>query len=225
MTPFGPQYCETPALIEGGFPVEFINTISNAPTVVLGLVAFFLVWKFAPRAWELYVLSFLLFATGVGSTLWHGTREALALTFDVAPGISFLLFFAYAWGRRTVGILAGAGAIAFLLGSQYLAFQLLPALGLSPFFVLYGSVLALGAVLVALSFRKFGETAWMSVGAIASALFAASMRTLDGEVCSIIPFGTHLLWHVFLGLAAFLCVLFLLRVRQKETGLHEVQAG
>src|SRR5688572_22613488 len=96
---FGPIYCETPAFI-GLFPAEPVNTISNAVIVLFGILAVFMVRRRAPRAYDLYILCFLLIVNGVGSFLWHGTRTRWALTLDVMPGLIFVLALVFFWARR-----------------------------------------------------------------------------------------------------------------------------
>src|SRR5215467_9260882 len=97
---FGPIYCETMYWNGMTFPAEPANTVSNGVIVLFGLASAYLVAKRAPKAVDLYVLSALLTATGVGSGLWHGLREPWALRFDVTPGLFFLFVLVFCWARR-----------------------------------------------------------------------------------------------------------------------------
>lgn len=197
--------------------MELVNTLSNFPAVALGLFALWLAYRRTPRAWELYALGFLLFATGVGSTLWHGTRAPLALTFDVLPGIFFLMLFVYAWSSALFGRLWGGAAIVGLFALQYLSFPVFGSLTrFSPFIPLFATLLAAGATLVALTFRTFPGAGWLSVAVMASALSAAIARLADQYTCETLSFGTHLFWHLGLGLAGFLGILLLMRMRDSN---------
>ena len=189
--------------------------MSNFPTIVLGLLSLFLVYRYTPKSWQLYLLGFLIFTTGVGSTLWHGLRESWALTFDVVPGILFLLFFIYCWGSKVFNKYWGFGLLAGVFLIQYSAFEFISFSGLvSPFIIMYATVSTLGSILIAQTYRRYGKIGHTAVLALLLALFAASMRTLDGTICETVPFGSHLLWHITLGLAAFVGVWMLIKIEQ-----------
>jgi len=218
MPRIGPIYCETPSAIPYPFPAELLNTISNFPTILLGVLAFVIVWRTLPRTWELYILSFLLLATGIGSTLWHSLREGWALSFDVFPGIFFLLFFTFCWSALVAGRLVGLLVPLTLLGIQALAFSTLSFDGtISPFIVLYGSVLTFGLLLLWGTWHRYrGRATLLGLGAILLALFAATMRTIDFFACAYIPFGTHLLWHITLGASAFTAIMLILHIKRLQ---------
>src|SRR5262249_22612375 len=116
---FGPIYCESPAFLDG-FPAEPVNTFSNT-AILFGIAAFYVVIKRAPRAYDLYLLCFLLLANGIGSLLWHGTRERWALTLDVWPGLVFLLVMVFLWARRVTPLwLSLPVAAGFYFATEYL---------------------------------------------------------------------------------------------------------
>lgn len=217
MNHIGPLYCETPiGETISTFPIEFVNTFSNIPAILFGLFALWFVYFRAPKRYELYFLGFFLFATGVGSTLWHGLRTGWALMLDVVPGLLFFLFFIFCWVALLRNRLWGILAIPLFFLIQFLSVWLFStfSLSISPFFILFGVVFLFGAILLYFTFRKYGKKPVVFASlTIIFALFAAMMRTLDLLVCSNIPFGTHLLWHLFLGLAglAAIFVVYLLK--------------
>jgi len=43
--------------------------------VLFGLASMYMVAKRTPRAYDLYIVSALLIACGVGSGIWHGFRD------------------------------------------------------------------------------------------------------------------------------------------------------
>lgn len=210
MNHIGPLYCETPiGETISVFPIEFVNTFSNIPTILFGLFALWFVYSRAPKRFELYFLGFFLFATGVGSILWHGFRTGWALILDVVPGLLFFIFFVFCWVTLLRDRLWGILAIPLFFLVQFLSVQLFSAFfpDTSPFLILFGVVFLFGIILLYLTARKYGKKpAVFALLTIIFALLAAIMRTIDLSVCNYIPFGTHFLWHTFLGLAGLMAV-------------------
>ena len=204
---FGPIYCETMYWNGMTFPAEPANTVSNGIIVLFGLASAYLVAKRAPKAVDLYVLSALLTATGVGSGLWHGLREPWALAFDVTPGLFFLFALIFCWARR---LWSYAGAGIFLL-AFFLLFQYSREYwGLVQRWVALAPVVIVAAtVLIAQTFVYSKRAAFGGLMALSSALAALFFRTIDLDACAYIPFGTHFLWHMFLSAAGFVGVLTL----------------
>jgi len=207
MKPFGPIYCETPELLAGGFPFEPWNTFSNV-AILFGLWALYVVHRRAPRTWDLYALAALLVMNGVGSFLWHGTRERWALSLDVNPALVFLVGLIFVWAWRVSPLWQSALLVALLLVASYA----LRAFGLG-FGGWWGTVApAVVAAAVWLMWRTWEHSRRATLlGSLAmgSALVALGFRALDRAACDTIAFGTHFLWHIALSCAAFLCLLAL----------------
>ncbi len=227
MMPQGPLYCETghPWL----FMAEPVNTITNAFIIIAAFVALARVRRARiGMPAELAVLLFLLFATGIGSFFWHAFRTRVALAFDALPGTLFLFVFAGLWIRALFGGWAGlAGALGLLAaaaGSMMLwrltgidLTGMPPAVAFAPAFA---TIALAGIALVIATGRRFGaDCARLGAFALLSAVTAAVCRSIDLLMCSVIPFGTHFLWHILLSLAAYLGIALLLRLRlQSGTG-------
>src|SRR4051812_39290607 len=212
---FGPIYCETMNWAGTSFPAEPINTVSNGVIVLFGLASAYYVAKRAPKAVDLYVLSALLTATGIGSGLWHGLREPWALAFDVTPGLFFLFALVFCWARR---LWSYAGAAIFLL-AFFLAFQFSREYwGLVQRWVALAPVVIIaGAVLIAQTYVYSRRAALGGVVALSSAVMALIFRTIDLDACAYIPFGTHFLWHIFLSAGSFVGVLTLTGFKARAT--------
>jgi hypothetical protein len=220
----GPLYCETGhALL---FMAEPVNTVTNVFIIVAGIFAV----REVQRArigmpFDLALLLFLLFATGVGSFFWHAFRTRVALAFDAIPGLLFLLVFAGLWIRRLfgpwAGVLGAFGLMAAAAGAITLTVrlfpeirQMAPAISLAP---AYATISAIGIGLAIVTARRLGgEPARIAVFALASAIFASLCRSIDLMMCSAMPFGTHFLWHIFLSLAAYLAIVMLVKLRVAE---------
>jgi len=219
MTPNGPLYCETghPWL----FMAEPVNTITNIFIVLAAIMATRAVAR-AKIGWPvgIMVLLALLFATGIGSAWWHGTRERVALAFDAIPGLLFLFAFACLWMRALWGslvavlgvVLLFAAAAGSVWAGRYFVFDGgTSALMFAPAFAVI-SLAGLG--LVAATGARYGSNmALRGIVIMMCAISAAVFRSIDLMMCAIVPFGTHFLWHILLSTAAYLGITMLVRMK------------
>lgn len=214
MPPIGPTYCETP-LAAFSFPAEPVNFFSNAVIIALGLVALWFAYRKGSER-DVWVLALLLTATGIGSALWHGFRTPLSLTLDVVPGLLFLLLFVYVWARRVWGVYgASAYLAAFFAGTFTLSWltQLIMPFRGPPVGVVLAAIVGAGYLI----YRTRDRVLILGILTLASALLAYTFRSIDLYTCSVIPFGTHFLWHVFLSAGAFLGILLIMKLDQTKT--------
>ncbi len=221
MTPHGPIYCETghPLL----FMAEPVNTVTNAVIILAAIFAVMYVRRSRVGfSADLVVLLFLLFAVGIGSTLWHGLRTQWALQLDWIPGVLFLLAITGFWIRMLFGGLAGffgtVGMLAAAVGSVVLTWNLtggtIPrALMPVPAFV---TITIIALAMVAATHRKFGAGfARLGAAVLLCAVSAGVFRSIDLLTCAVIPFGTHFLWHIGLSTAAYLGIVLLVRMKKQ----------
>jgi hypothetical protein len=207
---FGPIYCEDTYALSS-FPVEPVNTISNAAIILFGVASLYYVSKRAPRSYDLYALGALLVANGIGSGLWHGLRTPWALAFDVTPGVLFLFGFSFCWARRLWSPLAATMLLAAFFMAATISGVLVAGMprwvGLAP------AVVVTGLVLIAQTVTRSKQAALWGAGALASTLTALTFRTIELDICNSIPFGTHFLWHIFNSGGAFMGVIALVTLQ------------
>lgn len=205
MHSIGPLYCETP-LVEGAlyFPIELINTWTSAVPLLLGLVALWWLYSKKQSSYVAYALAMLTALTGLGSILWHGLRTPLMLSFDVIPGLLYFVTMLYFWPYFLRGRWAGYVFVVMLFGSIYAATIVLPQLQTNgPPPTLFVTTILFSLVLLYWTrARSLPAFYWGSI-MITCAALAAIFRTIDLSLCDYIPFGTHFLWHILLGLAAY----------------------
>lgn len=211
MARIGPDYCETPAVIDNIFPVEPANAYSSMVIAVWGMIALWLVLRRAPNSYGLMFACTLLITNGVGSTLWHGLRTQWSLTLDVTPALIFVVVIAFLWARR-LGPIWHAGVLAVLVAGSYFLMRYLdvemPGIARRA----ASAIVVVGGAswLIARTWTRYRPSAYTGIAAVLLALSALGFRTADAAVCEAIGIGSHPLWHIFLSTAAFLAVLTVL---------------
>lgn len=215
----GPQYCETPSVMDG-FPAEPWNSISSGVIVLWGLAALVLVARRRPNDLWLYALCVLLIVNGTGSILWHGLREGWSLTLDWLPAVAFVILVAFLWARKVAPAwqAVAVGVVLVALPVVLFRFDIVPP-GLSRMLT-SAIIIAIAAVWLIARTMFVSPSAWV-VGsyALASAVTALFFRTVDPFTCDQLSNGTHFLWHIFLSTAAYLCMVVLVRLREMEPRL------
>ena len=208
----GPTYCETLSATYASFPVEPANTVSNAVIVLFGLASLYMIAKRTPRAYDLYIVSALLIACGIGSGLWHGLRDGSALFWEVRAGLFFLLGLAICWSRRLwspVGAVwfVVAFVLTFEFSREYLSVGNQRWVAAAPSVILFGSILAAQMVM------RSKKAALLGLGAMGLSLTALGFRTYDLEFCDSFPMGTHWLWHMFNSAGGFTAMLAIITLQ------------
>lgn len=188
-------YCERTG---PGLWAEPLNAVTNLAFIIAAVFAL----RTRPsgalsRTWDLHLLIVLLAAIGVGSWLWHSFATHWAALADVLPINLFIAVFLFAFLRR--GLNAGVGtAIAAVVAFEAASFGM-PML-ISPR-LFNGSIAYLPAWLLLAGFSielyRRGHPLARVFGA-GTLIFSISLvfRTVDRELCMLLPIGTHFLWHL-----------------------------
>lgn len=211
----GPTYCETLSALNATsltYPIEPANAVSNAVIVLFGLASMYTVAKRTPRAYDLYVVSALLIACGIGSGIWHGFRDGTALFWEVRAGLFFLLGLAVCWAWRLwPPVVAVAFVVAFVFTFEYSRDYLGIAgqrwVAAAPAVILFGSILAAQTVM------RSKKAALLGLAAMGLSLTALAFRTYDMRICESFPMGTHWLWHIFNSAGGFTAMLAIITLQ------------
>ena len=192
-------YCERVGM---GLLAEPLNAVSN----VSFLLAAWAAWVVAKRTGALSAGVRALIAigasVGIGSILWHTYPTMPTLILDSVPILIFIMWYIWLYVRNVVGMrppFAVASAAAFLLATL-LAFPFAGVLH-GAFFYTPGLVVTLVLGLFHARERRVARfTLLAAAGVYLAALF---FRTIDNEVCPVLPIGTHFLWHILIGLVTY----------------------
>ncbi len=195
-------YCERVGM---GLLAEPLNAASN----VSFLLAAWAAWVLAKRTGALSAGVRALIAigasVGVGSILWHTYPTMLTLILDIVPILIFIVWFIWLYTRNVVGmrpLLAVASAAVFLLATL-LAF---PFAGVLHGAFVYTPGLVVTLVLGLFHARERRVARFTLLAAAGVYLAALFFRTIDNEVCPVLPIGTHFLWHLLIGLVTYLAM-------------------
>lgn len=195
-----PYYCETMLNPLGTFPAEPINSLTSFAPVLFGLLALAWLIRGGDRGKVAYLLAVLTVATGIGSVAWHSMRTEFTLTIDYVPGLIYFVTNVVFWvvflGSRWVALAIGAGFVFLFFGLPF------ADLYHNRLMILGGLIVIAAALLVATRLRRPAAFT-PALAMVLAALVAAIARTADPYLCDVIPVGTHFLWHIFLGLAAY----------------------
>lgn len=193
-------YCER---IRAGEWAEPWNTLSNIAFFLAAALPFQSIRR--SRKAESFFLVSLVFAIGVGSSLFHYYGTTQTLLFDVVPiavfQLSFLAFYLLNVRKLSFPLVLLSLGVYLLLTIFLGRSEILPSgsSGYLPAFIM----LAWLAVL----HRKMALKE-SNILVIASATFFVSLvfRSLDMKVCAVIPMGTHAVWHILNALVLYLCL-------------------
>ncbi len=193
-------YCER---VGGAFWAEPLNALTNLSF----LIAAWALWRLRPNATAPPLESALLIGTiatiGIGSFLFHTFATRWAELMDVVPILVFQLLFLWFYARRRMGagVIVATGMPIAYLALSFVFGRFGPSLngsiGYSPALV----------VLIALGLHHIGTAQTRRHALLwAAGLFTISLtfRTIDRDVCEVIPIGTHFLWHCLNGVVLFL---------------------
>jgi len=196
-------YCERVGM---GVFAEPLNAVSNVSFLLAALAAWMLAQRTGTLSAGVRVLIALGASVGIGSILWHTYPTMLTLILDSVPILIFIICYIWLYARNVIGmrpLFAVASAAAFVLAT----FLALPFAGVLHGAFVYTPGLIVTLVLGVLHARDRRRAARFTLLAAAGVYLAALFfRTIDNEVCPVLPIGTHFLWHLLIGLVTYLAM-------------------
>ena len=195
-------YCERVGM---GLLAEPLNAFSNVSFLLAAWAAWVLAGRTGALSAGVRALIALGASVGIGSILWHTVPTMFTFVLDSVPILVFIMWYIWLYARNVVGMrpgFAAAAAGAFLLATLLA----IPFSG-----VLHGAFVYAPGLVVTLVLGVFHArerrvahfTLLAAAGVYVAALF---FRTIDNEVCSALPIGTHFLWHLLIGLVTYLAM-------------------
>jgi hypothetical protein len=206
-------YCER---LGPGLAAEPLNALSNAAFFIAALWAAGAALRkgVEPVIWGLIALVFVI---GLGSLAFHTFANQWSELADVLPITVFIYgYLAFAL-RRFLKL--HWWAVALSLGTLFLV--TLASAHILPSGFMNGSGAYLPAliasVIVSLELRRNGHPAQLNVSLASTILFVSLIfRTADQVLCSVLPIGTHFIWHVLNGLVLALYLEAAIRYGKRE---------
>ena len=205
-----PIYCER---LGSSFFGEPLNLFTNLFYVGYALLAQRVLNK-APVAHRglLRFLVVMVAIIGIGSAAFHAVPNPFTLLADVVPIYAFLLPALVLLLKR----LTNTWSYAISLAVAFACLLVLASVYVPPYF-LNGSIrhviMFVGLTgLVYWCSQKYGRLALQLVPVLGLYALAITARSVDRQVCSAMPIGTHFLWHTLNSLALLLFIAFLIRL-------------
>ena len=207
-------YCER---VGPGLLAEPLNAVSNISFLLAALAAWVLAQRTGTLSAGVRVLIALAASVGIGSILWHTYPTMLTLILDSVPILIFIIWFIWLYARDVIGmrpLFAGAAAAAFVLAT----FLVIPYSGVLHGALVYTPGLMVTLVLGVFQARERTVARFTLLAAAGVYLAALFFRTIDNEVCPVLPIGTHFLWHLLIGLVTYLAMRSVILSTTTEVG-------
>ncbi len=195
-------YCER---VGPGLLAEPLNAVGNISFLLAAWAAWVLAQRTGTLSAGVQVLIAIAASIGIGSILWHTYPTSWTLILDIVPTLIFLIWFIWLYTRNVIGmrLLFAAASVAVFLLASYIFIQYSNVLHGAPAYV-PGLLVALVLGVFHATQRRVARFALLAAaGAYTAALF---FRTIDNEVCPVLPIGTHFLWHILIGLVTYLAM-------------------
>ncbi len=161
------------------------------------------------------LLVIVLAAIGTGSFLFHTFATRWAALTDVVPIALFILIYVYAANRHFWHLPVWISALSTAAFIPYAAVTV-PFFQALPFFEISAAYWPVPVLIFAYALglrRRAPATArGLAIGAGILCL-SLVLRSVDEPLCDVIPFGTHIWWHILNGIMLGWMIEVLLRAR------------
>lgn len=191
------SYCER---LHPGLLAEPLNALSNAAFIIASIWAARAALRRGNREPVIWLLIALVFVIGLGSLAFHTFANQWSVLADVLPITVFIYgYLAFAL-RRFLGFAwwKAAGALIVLFTITFVAENILPPGFMNGSGAYLPALVA--SVLVSIELLRRGHPAHLNVSLASTVLFVSLIfRTADIVMCSLLPIGTHFVWHILNG--------------------------
>jgi hypothetical protein len=195
-------YCER---VGPGLLAEPLNAITNISFLLAAWAAWVLAKRTDTLSFGVRVLLGLAASIGIGSILWHTLATPWTLILDIVPILFFIIWYIWLYTRDVLGMRAPfcvASIGAFLVGT----YGVMPYAHVLHGALVYAPGLFTVVVLGIVHAREHRVARFTLLAAAGVYLAALVFRTIDNEVCPVLPIGTHFLWHSLIGLVTYLAM-------------------
>lgn len=190
-------YCERTA---PGLLAEPVNAVTNLAFVLAAWLVLRMARAQGRLDWAMGLQIGLVFAIGIGSTLWHTFAQRWAGAADVIPILLFIVSYVgltmwrYFGARGPEAVALATAFLFFAPGLRSAAAATLPEV-MRPSFGYLPALVALLVCGTLLALRRHPASVWL-LGAGAVFVVSLTFRSLDGRLCDGFPLGTHFMWHI-----------------------------
>ncbi|QIG50732.1 hypothetical protein G5V57_25165 [Nordella sp. HKS 07] len=207
------SYCER---LGPGLLAEPLNAASNAAFIIAAIWAARAAYRRGSEP-VIWLLVALVFVIGLGSLAFHTFANGWSALADVLPITLFIYgylafalrrFLRFAWWK-----------LALALGALFLITYAVESVLPPGFMNGSGAYLPalVASMLVSLQLLRQGHPALLNVGLASIILFLSLIfRTADIVLCSLVPIGTHFVWHILNGVVLALYLEAAIRYGQRK---------
>jgi hypothetical protein len=196
------HYCERtgPGLLN-----EPLNAVTNLAFLTAAVMAARYASKARALSYPVQLLIVLLAFVGVGSGLFHTFATEWSRWADIIPIFLFQTAFLWCYGRHVLGFAEGSMSVLLAVYITLLVYC-------STFSgVLNGSLIylpGLAAIFVLALAENRVNVRLPGLLLAAGALFALSLlfRTIDMQLCPLVPSGTHFIWHILNAVVLYILI-------------------
>jgi len=206
---------------------EPLNMLSN---MLFLLVAFALIRYYRTHPdlkgkwiWDLHILTGLVMLIGIGSTVFHSFPSPTTELMDIIPIVLFIvLFFISIIVRvgRTGPFETVICLMAFVFTTHFFVTQFPNAMNDS-----IGYLSSMGALVMIAIYLHMLRRPSSHQFLLAALLGVISLffRSVDNEVCDVIPIGTHFLWHTLNAALIYVVMKQLIRNVNREARIERAR--
>lgn len=188
-------YCER---LSDQFWAEPVNAATNIVFVLAGVWG---LWKTSKNrnVWS-FLLSLLSIAVGVGSFLFHTFANSKTHLLDLIPIFILTLLFVFFTFLKVLKMSVSKSFVSLgLFLALMVGIEILIPKSILNGSLLYAPALFTLAVISIVIKRQNLKLSELYKNAALLFLISLTFRTLDHQICDLVPLGTHFVWHLLNG--------------------------